>query len=192
MKYCVYILAFISITAHAQNPQNQKNTSYEIQDYLVLSGVSKHTNNAPAVIQKWNEYNYGLGWQRSFKPIGTDYRYAVEGGFFEESFGKQSIYAAGSWLKDFTQSPRLSVGFMAGATYRVTNVKDGYYKIYPLAKNGPHIPVPVYNSRQLLGMAGFVAQLEIPNTPAVIQTTYIPKMGAMASGVLFTQLLIKF
>ena len=173
MKKYLFVLALLSLNTQAQNLDNTSNDkkllNYEIQDHLVVSGFSKHTSDAPAVIGKWNEHNYGLGWQRSFKPIDKNYRYALEGGFFKESFGKQSGYIAGSWLKDLTDSPRLSLGVMAGLSYRVTKVKDGYYSqpIYGLI-NPKHTPIPVYDDRHLIGMAGIVAQLEIPYTPAVI------------------------
>lgn len=163
------------------------------EDYIVLSGHAHHFSSAPKVIGHWNEANYGLGYQRSFKEKESDYRYSLEGGFFKESFGKMSAYMAAAALRDFYIGTRVSFGAMIGLSYRVNTVKDGYYaqhKYGPIDSN--HTPIPIYDSREVTPLGGLIAQVEIPYTPAVIQTTFLPKLAGNSSAVLFTQLLVKF
>lgn len=165
----------------------------ETKNYLVISGFAKHFSNAPNVIGKWNEENYGIGYQRSFKEKDSLYRYSLEGGFFKESFGKTATYVAGAILRDITTEPRISVGGMLGLAYRINRVKDAYYSqpIYgPVKPN--HTPIAVYIKKEITPMGGLIAQFEIPKTSAVIQTTYLPKIAGNASAVLFTQLLVNF
>ena len=163
------------------------------ENYLVVSGVAKHFSPAPKIIQHWNENNYGLGYQRSFKEKDSLYRYSLEGGVFKESFGKTATYFAAGAFRDILSEPRISVGVMIGAAYRVNSVYDGYYfqgKAVPL--NPHHTPVRMYTSKEITPMGGLMAQFEIPYTPAVIQTTFLPKIAGNSSAVLFSQLLIKF
>lgn len=153
---------------------------YKIEDRLVINGFSHHLNKPPTPIKKWNENNYGLSLNRSYQRVGEDNRYALEIGYFKESFGKDDFYAAGSWMKDLTQEPRISLGAMAGLSYRTVGLK-----------NNTSI-TPIFQEKKINVIAGAVAQLEIPHTPIVIQTTFIPKIKEISPGVFFMQVMVKF
>lgn len=165
----------------------------ETKNYLVINGIANHFSKSPDMMGKWNQRNYGLSYQHSFKEQDSSYRYSLEGGFFKESFGKTATYFAAGMLKDLTTSPRISVGSMLGISYRINNVYDDYYS-YHLDEHvvSPHTPILAYRPKSFTPMLGLMAQIEVPHTKSVLQLTFLPKIASDSSAVLFFQLLFGF
>lgn len=168
--------------------------SQQKTDYIVLSGFSYHFSKPSKLLGSWNEDNYGIGYQRSFKSINSPARYNLEIGIFKDSYSKTATYAAGAFMRDISSSPRISLGGMAGLAYRVNDVDRKYYTSYGTNNYDPNNDgfIITYNNKKLIPIAGLVAQLEIPYTPIVIQTTFLPKIKSSSSATIFTQALISF
>lgn len=177
-------LMLLSLPSHAED------AALKTENYLVISGRSHHFAAAPRVMGRWNERNTGLSYQRVY--LSDPYRYSGEVGFFKDSYGKPSSYLAGAMLYNLNDSPRISVGGMLGLSYRTNSVYNAYYKTpgVPILLNPPN--VPGYGSKEWTPMAGLVVQVAIPETPIVLQTTFVPKAKRNSSAVMFGQMLLRF
>ena len=179
------ILSLMLVASSVQAQAQSQSPDAPPENYLVINGRSHHFSAAHYVMEKWNEANTGVSYQRAYS--SQPYRHSAELGFFKDSYGKYAPYLAGAMLRDVYDSPRVSIGGMFGLAYRtnmVTSIGG------PIRKNHPRILR--YDDRQWTPIAGLVLQVAIPSTPLVLQTTFAPKINANSSAILFGQILVRF